>query len=126
MSITFSPLIPACDDRLELNMANVNAHALLAVLGLTPPDGEDIDLPGCLVSEYGGYGEIDPILLQGRILIAQALLDAGSTDAEGVPAFTEGNYTYCGRRPGYLADKLAILAGITAWAIEHQVKVRWC
>ena len=127
MSITFTAL-PADADQPglpELTVGTANAYALLRLLGLMPPDGRQINVFGLTVVEGAGEGELDAADFLGRVLLAQALLDAGSTDAVGEPAYSVGNVTYCGRRPGYLAEKLGILADIAAWAVQHQAMMRW-
>lgn len=101
------------DDSPELNMANANAIHLLELLGYT---GED---------DYcGGGGEPEDIL--GRILIAQGLLSVATDDANGRPTVVDGNNIYFGTAPGYLADRLAILYDIAAWARERCLSVSWC
>lgn len=93
----------------ELNMANGNAAAILQLLGL-PAD------PG---------GEATAEQMLGRILIAQALLDVATDDENGTPDVHDGRVIYCGRRPGYLAERLADLQEIATWAHQHHVPVVW-
>src|SRR5687767_8148484 len=52
----------------------------------------------------------------GRVLLAQALLDVATDDEHGRLPSTEANWTTCGRRPGYLADRLADLHTVATWA----------
>lgn len=129
MSITFAPFF--ADDRdfdadlPDLNVSIHNGYALLAMLGLMPQEGQEVDVFGLTVIAQAGYGEVDAADFAGRVLIAQALLDSGSCDAQGTPTYTVGNITYCGREPGYLAVRLGILADIAAWAVRHQARMRW-
>lgn len=105
MSITFHTPLGGP----ELNVANGNAVDLFELLGLP-------------VEEWGEAPAED---LLGRLLIAQALLDVASDDEHGRPDVTDGRHTFCGRRPGYLADRLAELQKIATWAHQHHVPVVW-
>lgn len=103
MSITFHA------DGAHLNVSNDNADALLELLGLpAEPDG---DIPA------------DDML--GRVLIAQALVDVASADRQGLPAAVDGRWEDAGRRPGYLADRLATLADLATQASQHGGWVCW-
>lgn len=107
MSITFAP---AVDGSPEVNLANGNAKQVLDLLGFDF-DGDWAEAPG------------EDFL--GRVLIAQAFLPVATDDEHGRPAVQERNWTECGRRPGYLAEKLAELHDIATWAVEHQAAVEW-
>jgi hypothetical protein len=106
MSVTFTSAAGSP----TLNVANGNAAELFELLGL------EFD---------GDYGEATAEDFLGRVLIAQALVGVAFDDENGRPTFSEGLETWCGRRPGYLAEKLAILHRIATWAVEHKAMVWW-
>ena len=120
MSVTFTAGTPTVLDGYtavvthtgapELTLANGNAADLLQLLGY--PTGD-------------GCGEADPADFTGRVLVAQALLDVATDDTNGRSEVTDGCWTDGGRRPGYLADRLNLLAGIARWAAEHDGVVVW-
>ncbi len=93
----------------SLNVSGSNAAELLSLLGV---DVEE-------------YGELTAEDMLGRVLLAQALLDVATDDEHGRLQVEDGNWTTCGRRPGYLADRLAHLQEIATWAIEHDALVAW-
>lgn len=107
MSITIAPAIPGGP---EVNMANGNARQVLDLLGVTWD---------------GDWDEVPAEDFLGRVLIAQALLPVATDDEHGRPAVQERNWTECGRRPGYLAERLAELHEVATWAVEHQAAVTW-
>lgn len=107
MSITIAPDAPVGP---TLNMANGNAAQVFDLLGLTYD---------------GDIGETTAEDLLGRVLLAQALLNVTVDDEDGRPEVRDGNWIECGRRPGYLADKLALLREIATWAHEHHVAIWW-
>ena len=107
MSITFAPAINGAP---EVNMANGNAAQILDLLGYTF-DGDWTEAPA------------EDFL--GRVLIAQALTDVATDDAHGRPAVHERNWTECGRRPGYLADRLTALHRLATWAVDNNTTVEW-
>lgn len=107
MSVTFAPAIEGAP---EVNMANGNAAQILDLLGL------DFD---------GDWGETRADDFLGRVLIAQALLTVATDDAHGLPAVQERNWTDCGRRPGYLAERLTDLHRLATWAVDNQAAVTW-
>lgn len=93
----------------EVNMANGNAAQILDLLGV-----DDID---------GGVLPAQDFL--GRVLLAQALASATVDDEHGRPDFTDGRWYHGGRRPGYIAGKLAELHEVAIWAAERDVEVVW-
>ncbi|MEV5211283.1 hypothetical protein AB0K35_27805 [Micromonospora sp. NPDC053740] len=107
MSITFAPAITGAP---EVNMANGNAAQILDLLGYT------FD---------GDWADASAEDFLGRVLIAQALLPVATDDANGLPAVQERNWTDCGRRPGYLADRLTDLHRLATWAVDNQAAVEW-
>jgi hypothetical protein len=104
LDLTTRPGVP------QVNMANGNAVALVDLLGL------DFD---------GDFGEAPAEDFLGRVLLAQALLDVTVDDEHGRPDVRDGNWITCGRRPGYLAERLAQLHEIATWAHEHDAVVAW-
>lgn len=102
----------------------------------------------CRLCSLLSWATPDPLNLNGSnaALIAAALRidlgDSGSEKAElfcdrvqsalraepvdaGQPAAVDGNWTYCGRRPGYLQDKLGQLLEIVRWASLRGLDVCW-
>ena len=92
-------------DHAEVNMSNSNAHRVALTLG--------IDL-----EEWGWAGEMDAQEFLGRVLLALALEpeDAGIPPHEvptGGPRLIE-----CGRREGYLQERLGHLHDLAQHAIR--------
>lgn len=112
MSVTFYPLTGEHDDRPDLNVCHVNAHALLDLLDLEHDD------------EYDLYGRMPAGEFQARVVLAQARIAVTGED-DGTPDIVEGRYVEFGRRPGYLADRLDALEAVAAWAAEHGGDVVW-
>ncbi len=104
LDLTSRPGVP------ELNINGGNAAELFNLLGL------EFD---------GDFGETPAEDFLGRVLLAQALLDVTTDDGHGRPGHTEGRWTTCGRRPGYLADRLTQLHQLATWAHEHDAVVAW-
>lgn len=99
------------EDVPELNVSNDNARLLLEALGYDP---EDL------------YGTVDATDLLGRVLIADGL----SPEDPGRPTVTErgtGGATIvsCGRKVGYLQDRLGQLRELASWAAERNLPVTW-
>jgi hypothetical protein len=93
-----------------LNLSDGNAAQVFDLLGL----------------HYDGdVGETSAEDLLGRVLLAQALLDVTADDEDGRPEVSVGRLIECGRRPGYLAEKLSEVHAIATWAHERQLAVWW-
>lgn len=67
------------------------------------------------------YGELPADDFAGRVLMALALTP---TD-EGVPAYGDGRWMECGRRPGYLQDVLGRLHALAEAAGAHDLTICW-
>ncbi len=117
MSITFSA---TADLAPQVNMANGNAAAVLELLGYGTEQAEVLGQP-----VYFGEGEAAAGDFLGRILIALALVDASSDDETGRPEVQDGNWWHGGRRPGYLAGRLAELHELGLWARQREAEVFW-
>ncbi|MEV0135765.1 hypothetical protein AB0H83_45895 [Dactylosporangium sp. NPDC050688] len=104
MSVTFTT-----HEGPEVNLANGNAADILALLGLPAEP----------------YGEATAEDFLGRVLIATAMLDASTADADGRPEIIDGRWVQFERRPGYLAEKLALLHEVATWAHQHGTDVWW-
>lgn len=93
----------------EINVANGNARIILDALGF--PDG---DLCGAATGQD----------FLGRVLMARAIApaDEGMLAHAVVPG---SRMTDCGRRPGYLQDKLDRLQQVAEWAINCDRDVVW-
>ena len=114
MSITFSTYSAPTIDRgvlnvpesLELNVTNTNGAYLLGALGIPVPAMTSI-------------GTVDPADFLGRVLLAIAV---SPTDA-GVPAHEVpsrgARWIECGRREGYLHEKLTVLRSLAEWAVAN-------
>ncbi|QBI56821.1 hypothetical protein [Streptomonospora litoralis] len=127
MSVTFFPE-DHDEDGPDLAVSNANAATLLRLLGLRPEQHADApDAVGplgiVLHDELAGIAPAEDIL--GRVLTATALLDVATDDANGRPMVRDGNVIDCGRRPGYLAERLQQLAEVAAWARDHGAAVVW-
>lgn len=90
-----------------VNMANGNACRVLGELGY--PD------------EAVAFGDDTAQGFLGRVLLALAVVPAD----EGVPAVADGNMVDCGRRPGYLQDRLGDLHRVALWCRDHERRVVW-
>lgn len=90
-----------------VNMANANAARVLETLGY--PD-----------EELGGDEEAEVFF--GAVLLASGLTPYD----EGIPAHQEGNVIDCGRRPGYLQDRLDELRELASWCYQRGRRVQWC
>lgn len=100
----------------EVNMANGNAIRVLDLVGITGDDA------------YCGSMSGEDLL--GRVLVALALTpeDEGTDTYEAGPDeghFQGGTHIFCGRRPGYLQDRLEQLHDIATFAAAEGATVRW-
>jgi hypothetical protein len=104
---------------LPVNVSNANAGTILAALGLDP-----VELCGCLPG----------VDFLGRVLVAVAVepYDEGVAPAAyqgGILGFdlgVAGTFVDCGRRPGYLQDKLTVLGRLADYAADRALDVAWC
>lgn len=110
----------------EVQLNNRNAALLFDALGL-PEAAEPIE-PGPLAEELLGpnpvafdCGELTADDLLGRVLTAHAL---APTD-DGLPAVQDGRHTACGRRPGYLQERLAHLEHLAHWCRHRNLRITW-
>ena len=97
-------------EELEVNMSNSNAAVVCGSLG--------IDL-----EEWGWCGGLPAEDFLGRVLVALAIQPSD----EGIPSHevpTGGaRWIECGRRPGYIQERLAQLHELAAWAVEHGAEI---
>lgn len=106
----------------RLNVSSANGAALLEVLGLRLQDTEVIDGLWYCVQD----GVLDAKAFLGRVLLAQGVApaDAGipwhDISRPGGPMVIQ-----CGRREGYIDEKLIELEVLARWAMEHGRKVQW-
>ncbi|THA53269.1 hypothetical protein E6R62_19470 [Streptomyces sp. A1136] len=100
MSVTFF----ADSVGVEVNMANSNAARVLGVLGY---------------EELAGDAEADDFL--GRVLVALALVPVDA----GRPATAEGRFVDCGRRAGYIQERLEELRALAEEARAQGLPVYW-
>ena len=112
-------LLVACPEaeELEINMSNANAAVVCGALG--------IDL-----AAEGWCGSLPAEDFLGRVLVALAIQPAD----EGIPSHElprEHNGPFpvgpriveCGRRPGYIQERLAQLHALAQWAVDHQAEI---
>lgn len=104
----YADAVTLFDEAPEVNMSNTNAGTLLRTLGLYEEDG---DLTGALPG-----AEFAAKVTEARVLAPQ---DAG------VPAMAYGAIQDCGRRPGYIQDRLNQLQEIANFAWDKGVAVVW-
>ncbi|MEV7581562.1 hypothetical protein [Streptomyces erythrochromogenes] len=88
----------------EVNMANANAARVLGVLGY---------------DELAGDAEAGDFL--GRVLVALALVPVDA----GRPATAEGRFVVCGRRAGYIQERLEELHELAEGACGRSLPVYW-
>ncbi len=120
MSITFwHPAGPE-----SLNLSNINASALLTYLGLPAGPAGDLDaqdlIVRCATIRHTGHG-LDAL---GQPDPGHPIDDGGLSRLDvdlGGPRLID-----CGRRPGYLAERLAALEQIAVDAlVSEQQSVRY-
>ena len=101
---------PEAED-LEANMSNANAAVVCGALG--------IDL-----EEWGWCGSLPAEDFLGRVLLALAIQPAD----EGIPVHEttvpgQVRWIECGRRPGYIQERLAQLHDLAQWAVAHDAEI---
>jgi hypothetical protein len=111
MSITFAPnTYPStrafAPEEDSLNVSNTHAVLILGALGLDASDP---------------CGEADA----NTLMALCALYCATSMQDLGVPSEQHGNVITCGRREGYLDERIAELGRIAAVAADAGVEVYW-
>lgn len=89
-----------------INLANTNARELLRWLGL--PNGE---------GELSGDAPAAEIAARCR----RRLWPEARNEDPGVPATREGRVIDCGRRPGYLPEKVALLLALCEGAGDRRL-----
>lgn len=102
------------DSSLDVNLANANAAEVLDVLGLVP---EDREVPW--------FGSVDPVDLEGRILVALAL--ASDCEVPGYESQETGSARIVvqTREAGYLSSKLRMLSELASAAQKLGRQVSW-
>lgn len=91
----------------DVNVSNVNARAVLEVLGFDT--SEDL------------CGSVSGSDFLGRVLTAMALNPVDT----GVPALQQGNVVFCGRPEGYMDDVLARLLPMAEYANQNTLELAW-
>lgn len=116
----------------DINMANGNAAVVLDLLGYHEQTEPGVIVLGACVSLPAAFGETTPEDLLGRIAVARWGLDAATDDEHGKPSVSDGGpgtgramVIDCGRRPGYLAEKLDALEAVARDAEAHGGRVCW-
>lgn len=94
-----------------VNVSTTNARAILYALGL--PAAEDLS------------GEIDPLDLKARIVLAQALDEDLATPSVTLSDPGMAKMTYCGRPAGYMQKRLERLMTVADDAILRGLDVHW-
>ena len=131
----------------EAQMSQSNAALLLRTLGLVTAapavvESHSLDASGALTWALTGTGpgddaplpmwtgEEDATGFLGRVLTALGLApdDAGIPATSTTRVLPSGGETFlvdCGRRPGYLQEKLALLREVADYAITNDLRVAW-
>jgi hypothetical protein len=106
----------------SLNVSNGNAVVILEALGMAP-EVIDTEFGPCTADAYGSMSADDFL---GRVLAAE-VMSVGDPGTETEVLAEEGKATFvmCGRREGYVDEKLSVLREIALWAQAHQVEVQW-
>jgi hypothetical protein len=119
----------AADDEPTVQTSSVNGRLLLRALGLLPELGAEAVTTGAAEDhmDLGGSDDLagvcDSAELLDRIEVALALHPAD----EGIPWHTVSiNVIDCGRRPGYLHDRLTALREVALYAQRSHRSVDWC
>jgi hypothetical protein len=119
----------AAADEPAVQTSSVNGRLLLRALGLVPEIGAET-VTSAETDDHvdlGGHDDLvgvcDSTELLDRIDVALALHPADA----GIPWHTlSANVIDCGRRPGYLHDRLAALRGVAVYAQSSRRRVDWC
>lgn len=97
---------------LDVNMGNANAARLCGTLDIA-------------LADDGWCGSMEATNFLSRVLIAQALEPAD----EGIPtheiAGPGATMIDCGRRVGYIQERLGQLADLALWAADNGAEVSW-
>lgn len=112
------------DEVPTMNLANGNAASVLGALNLVSP--------GCAMArdpfgtdELAGFADAEQVLGAALTYLAVEPEDAGLAshlvNPEGPMEVID-----CGRRPGYLQEKLRTVAEIATWARDHGRRFEWC
>jgi hypothetical protein len=116
-------VFPVYDDPAPVVEATmVHAVAVLGALGYPVPDNNPADAFAC--GDLSGVA--DAAEFAGRVAVALALAPADA----GMPAYEDTRpggprWHECGRRPGYLQEKLTELAELARWCAERGRRVQW-
>lgn len=110
MHVTFAPQE---GDDLSINLSNMNARVVMESLGYSN-------------DEQIAFGDATGEDFLGRILTALAL----APEDEGMPSYAdekEGQATmiYCGRRPGYLQERLEQLRALAEFSVATGRQIQW-
>lgn len=109
-----------------VNVLQAEALAVLGALGYpvapATPEGRD----GDVFAAVDLAGIEDAAAFEGRVAVALALAPVD----EGMPAYDDTQpggprWHGCGRRPGYLQEKLVALAELARWCAERGRAVHW-
>lgn len=113
------------DDDPVVDVSSSNGALLLRALDLAGElGGEDVVGGACSGTQFPWSGELVADELIERILLARALRPADS----GLPAHAlddTGRFIHCGRRPGYLDQRLAELENLARYAVAGHRHVVW-
>jgi hypothetical protein len=120
-----------CDDESAINVSSVNGALLLRALGLLPELGaaavrDELDLPQLLsgheTSDLAGTCEASDFLARIDLALALSPADEGRPWHPVTPG---SNFIDCGRRGGYLQERLHELREIAVFAHTHERRMTW-
>jgi hypothetical protein len=119
----------AADEEPTVETTSVNGRLLLRALGLVPEVGAEamnIGLPDGH-SDLGGGDDLVGVCDSGELLERIDVAIALHPADEGVPWHSvSANVIDCGRRPGYLHDRLTALREVALYARNSHRRVDWC
>lgn len=109
------------------NIANGNAHSVLGALGLVSPESA-LSRDPFDTAELVGFADAKQVLGTALLYLAVEPEDSGLVSYETTGNHLGGIQSFdCGRREGYIQEKLIEIVKICEWAIAHDNRrLEWC
>ncbi len=105
-------------EALEVNMSNANARVVLAALGFNPDfDGSE--------NNDGGLEPVQVREMWAACVRFQTSPDAAAVMDGGMKVVHNGRVMDCGRRPGYITERVGQMRAALEYSMEHGAKVAY-